>query len=149
MRITPELDGARVTVARAAELAGMHPAYFRRLCRRGVFPKPKRTPKGRPYYDYRMLVTIARVIKTGIGLNREEIMFRQRPAHHNKTPSRKASQPDPLITELIAAFRKLGAPEKEIKPKALKARLRVTFGSERPSFDTAFQELLSQLFPLQ
>ena len=38
MRLTPDLEGARVTVARAAELAGMHPAHFRRLCRRRVLP---------------------------------------------------------------------------------------------------------------
>ena len=138
-----------MTVARAAELAGVHPAHFRRLCRRGVFPKPKRTAKGKPFFDYGLLMTVANVMKAGTGLNGEEIVFRQHPTRHVQTGHPQASQPDPLITDLTAALRKLGAPEKELKPQALKDRLRAAFGPSLPDFNTAITALARQLFPIQ
>jgi len=62
MELTEDLQGARIGVAQAAELANMHPSHFRRLVRSGVFPKPKRTAKSRPYFDYELLTRIAEVL---------------------------------------------------------------------------------------
>ena len=55
MKIPKDLDGARLNVARTAELVSMDAGHFRRLVRRGVFPTPKKTAKSMPYYDHELL----------------------------------------------------------------------------------------------
>ena len=78
MRIPTDLDGARLNVARSAELVSMDPGHFRRLVRRGVLPAAKRTSKGMPYYDHELLCQIGQVLKSGIRLNNEEVAFYRR-----------------------------------------------------------------------
>ena len=85
MKVTEDLKGARLTIVLAAELVKMHPGHFRRLCQRGVFPQPKRTAKGRPYFDYELLSVIANVLKSGVGKNGEEIVFYRRRATNGVT----------------------------------------------------------------
>jgi hypothetical protein len=75
-KIPADLDGARLNVSRTAELISMEAGHFRRLVRRGVFPAPKRTSKGMPYFDHELLCQIGNVLKSGVGLiNGEEISF--------------------------------------------------------------------------
>ena len=143
MRLTPDLDGARVTVARAAELAGMHPAHFRRLCRRGVFPKPKRTAKNKPYFDYGMFVTIANVMKTGIGQNGEEILFYRKAAKRPRPESAQAMTP--YLSDIAVVLRQLGIPEKNLSATTLKRTLKQAFGSTWPDVSVAIPELNRRL----
>ena len=143
MRLTPDLDGARVTVARAAELAGMHPTHFRRLCRRGVFPKPKRTAKGRPYFDYNLLAIIAQVIKTGLGLDGEEILFYRKTAKRPRPGNTQAMTP--YLSDIAAVLRQLGVPEKNLTASTLKRTLKQAFGSTWPDVFVAIPELNRRL----
>ena len=143
MRLTPDMDGARVTVARAAELAGMHPTHFRRLCRRGIFPKPKRTSKDRPYYDFGTLTTIAHVIKTGIGVNKEEILFYRKAAKRPRPESAQATTP--YLSDIAAVLRQLGIPEKNLSATTLKRTLKQAFGSTWPDVSVAIPELNRRL----
>jgi DNA-binding transcriptional MerR regulator len=143
MRLMPDLKGARVTVARAAELAGMHPTHLRRLCRRGIFPKPKRTSKGRPYYDYELLTAIAHILKTGIGMNAEEIMFYRRRA---KRPAAQEPQTmTPYLSDIAAVLRQLGVPERNLTALTLKRTLKQAFGSKWPDVSVAIPELNRRL----
>ncbi len=150
MKLTEDMKGARFTVVQAAELANMHPAHFRRLCRRGVFPKPKRNAKGRPYFDYELLVRIALVLKTGVAANGDEIMFYRRKPKSNdrrRTSSRPASRKaDPYLSDLATIFRKLGAPDKHLTPEALNSLLLAAFGKDRPPIETAVAKLSSRIF---
>ncbi len=61
MKIPSELEGARLNVAATAGVVSMDPGHFRRLVRRGVFPAPKRTSKGMPYYDHELLLLRHRI----------------------------------------------------------------------------------------
>lgn len=142
MRITDDLKAARLSVVRAAELANMHPSHFRRLCRKGVFPEPKRTSKGRPYFDYGLLTAVARVLKSGVGTNGEEIIFyRRKPrsrAPKQRSGSGKPSVPsDPYLVELAQCLRQLGYSARELTPAKLDSILNDEFGGERPELNDA------------
>ena len=66
-------DGTRINVTTTAALFSMDPGHFRRLVRRGVLPKAKRTAKNMPYYDRPLLERMRDVLRSGIGCNGEEI----------------------------------------------------------------------------
>ena len=70
MNIPSHLKDARLNMTRAAEVVSMNVGHLRRLVRRGVFPKPKRTSKGMPFFDYRLLVQISTILRTGVGSNK-------------------------------------------------------------------------------
>lgn len=143
MKLTPDLNGSRLTVARTAELACMHPTHFRRLCRRGIFPMPKRTARRRPYYDYELLATIAQVIKTGVGLNGEEILFYRKTAKRCKTE--KVEVMTPYLKDLASVLRQLGVPDKKLTASNLKNNLKQAYGSKWPDLSVAILELNRRL----
>lgn len=150
MKLTEDMNGARFTVVQAAELANMHPAHFRRLCRRGVFARPKRNAKGRPYFDHELLTVVGRVLKTGVGASGEEVMFnRRRPKAYRggvSRPQRAPRKPDPYLSDLATIFRQLGAGEKHLAPEVLDGLLRAAFGKGRPPLETAVAKLVSRIF---
>jgi hypothetical protein len=61
----------------------MESGNFRRLVRRGIFPPPKRTQSGLPFFDHELLLVIAEVVKRRVGVNGQEIMMYRR---KSKTP---------------------------------------------------------------
>jgi len=150
MRIPDELNGARITVVRAAELASMHPAHFRRLVRRGVFPAPKRTAKGRPYFDYDLLGVVALVLRSGVGQNGEEILFYRRrsksgPAKQRARRVQPAAVVDGYLADLAEGLRQVGVAEDMLKPDKLQAALTEAFGQERPDLAVAIPDLAQRL----
>ena len=150
MKLMDELKGARLSITEAAELIHMHPAHFRRLCRRGVFPQPKRTAKGRPFFDYELLTVIASVLKSGVGLNAEEIVFYRRRSRSGprKRPVRScelSGGDDDYLANLAEGLRQVGIPEKSLTVEKLSAALTAIFGQERPELATAIPALAKRL----
>lgn len=142
MRIPSGLDGARLNVARTAELVAMDPGHFRRLVRRGVFPTPKRTAKGMPFYDHELLCQIGQVLKSGIGLTGEEISFyRRKPKRHRPTPPRTREQrPQPVdsyLESIIDGCRQLGVADELLDPATVKRILVAECGDDRPELERA------------
>jgi hypothetical protein len=148
MNLTDDLRGSRVTLTRAAELASMHPAHFRRLIRRGIFPKPKRTAKGRPYFDFDLLVRVAVILSSGIAENSEEVLFYRR--HGRKQTIRHLRKPqpsDPYLKELAQCLRQVGASKEQLSPENLNAILVDAFGTKRPDLEEALPIFIQRLFP--
>lgn len=152
MNLTPDLKDTRLTVSAAAELAGMHPAHFRRLVRQGVFPRPKQTAAGRPFFDHDLLVRIAEILRTGVGANGREVMFYRKAAAKTarnpvrpKSSPRRQSEPDAYLSSLAAALRQLGFSNEELTPRTLIASLESAFGQERPELSAALPVLCRHL----
>ena len=150
MKLTEELKGTRLSVVRAAELANMHVAHFRRLVRRGVFPAPKRTAKGRPYFDYELLAAVAGILKGGVGKNGEEIIFYRRKPKTNATRQR-SNRPGPVMVadaylkDLTEGLRQVGVPAVLLTASKLNAALAAEFGNDRPDLATAIPALAQRL----
>lgn len=148
MEVTEDLKGARFTVAKAAELANMHPAHFRRLCRRGIFPPPKRTAKGRPYVDYDLLMRVARILKSGVGENGQEVIFYRRKSQSTGKRSerrRDSPAPDPYLRALGDGLKQLGIAKKELRHERLVAVLTAEFGAHRPELSVSIPAVLRRL----
>ena len=147
MDLTDDLRDARLTVAAAAELASMHPSHFRRRLADGTFPPPKRTAKGRPFYDYELLSQIAQVIRTGIGENGEEVTFyrRRRRAKAGRRRRARTSAADPYMDDLVACLLQLGFTKQNLAPEKLNAALAAEFGANRPKLEEAIHAIRRQL----
>ena len=150
VKITEELRGARLNLTRVAELLPMDAGHMRRLIRRGVFPAPKRTSRGKPYYDYELLLQVADVLKTGIGRNGQEIAFyRRRPRH--STARRRGSQPqgqpapDSYLDAVAEGCRQLGLDGASITRDKLASLLLAEFGQERPPLERAIPAIARRL----
>ncbi len=151
MRISKEYEGARLNMRRTAELLVMDDAHLRRLVRRGIFPKPKRTTKGLPYYDFELLSLIGGVLKSGVGVSGEEVAFyRRKPKNSraNRTSKRSASQsvtPDAFVESIIQGCRQLGVGEDLLGVADVTAIVVAEFGDERPSMETAIPVVARRL----
>jgi len=145
MKLSDALRGARVTIVKAAELANMHPSHFRRLIRRGIFPKPKRTAKGQPYFDYDLLVCVSKVLRTGIGANGEEVTFYRRRKKTNQPIRSRRNEADPYLKDLASILTQLGYRTHEITPAKLRASLKAAFGEKSPPVEIAVPKLIPYL----
>jgi len=148
VQLTADLKEARLSIVQAAELANMHPSHFRRLCRHGIFPRPNRTAKGRPYFDFELLVAIGNVLKSGIGVNQEEIVFYRRKPKATKKSSRRSAHktpPDPYLTDLAKGLQQFGVAKRDLTPEKLTAALIGVFGEERPDLRVAVPALAKLL----
>ena len=153
MKVSSDLRDARINVSRAAELAVMHAAHFRRLVRRGVLPAPKRNTKGKPYYDYDLLQKIADVLRRGVGCNGEDVGFyrrrlrpqvaQDRPAVNSRRKVRPAA--DEYVASLAEGLRQLGIADELLTPVRLMRTLAEAFGTERPAIETALPAIARQL----
>jgi hypothetical protein len=125
----------------------MHPAHFRRLYRRGVFPRPRKTSKGKPYFDYELLVVVAGVLKSGVGQNGEEVSFyrRRRAQRSHATPRRRPERPDGYIATLRDGLLQVGAPKDSLEPSNIRDLLTQLFGKGRPELGTAIVTLARHL----
>lgn len=149
-----ELIGPRWSVAEAAEKLGKHPSHLRRLWKRGVIPAPKKTANGRPYYDDHLIEVITMVMRSGVGLNGEEVLFYRRRRNSRKCSRMKQaverrSTPagDPYINKVREALVQFGIPEARLEPTAIHSLLTAAFGDERPEIRVALPELVKRLRP--
>lgn len=149
MRISAELQGARLNVSRTAELLPMDVGHFRRLVRRGVFPRPKRTAKGKPFYDFDLIVEIDGILKSGIGRNGEEMAFYRRKPRHEHRRAGKRQEPRPAADEYVAAIaeglKQLGIADADLAPNRIAALLSAEFQGERPALEQAIPTIARRL----
>jgi hypothetical protein len=149
MRIGPELNGARLTVVRTAELLPMDPGHFRRLVRRGVLPSPRRNAKGKPYYDYPLLVEIAEVLKASVGKNGEEVAFYRRKQRHRRPRVNGKHESKPRADEYIAAIvegcKQLGIVDADLAPAKIAALLSAEFRGGQPPLEQAIPAIARRL----
>ena len=150
MRISAELQGARLNISRTAELLPMDVGHFRRLIRRGVFPNPKRNGKGKPFYDYDLLVEIAEVLKRGVGKNNEEVTFyrrRSRRSSQRTTAAKREQQPAAAdyVEAIAEGCRQLGITDTALEPTKIAAILAAEFHGERPPLAEAIPVVARRL----
>ena len=88
-------DDSRFNVRTTATMFCMDPGHFRRLVRRGVLPEAKRTAKSMPYYDGELLRVVVDVLRTGVGVNGEEIAFYRRRAKQSRPFDRREAKRTP------------------------------------------------------
>ncbi len=140
MTIPSHLKDARLNMVRAAEVVSMNVGHLRRLVRRGIFPKPKRTSKGMPFFDYELLVQISTIMRTGVGLNAEEVSFYRR---KEKTPKKrknkaKGTSPqlaDSLLKSVIEGRKELGVGKGKLTVEAVKQIMAAEFNGEQPELE--------------
>ena len=156
LRITDRIEGVAhgFNVSRTAELLPMDVGHFRRLIKRGVFPSPKRTGKGKAFYDYELLVEIASVLKAGIGRNGEEIAFyRRKPKRPSQrtAAAKREQQPaaDDYVNAVVEGCRQLGIADADLEPTKISAILAAEFKDERPSLEQAIPVVARRLLEAQ
>ena len=138
MKVSKELEGSRLNVTRTAELFHMDAGHLRRLSRRGVLPAPKRTAvKAMPFYDYELLIQISEVLRTGVGLNAEEICFYQRKEKAPKKRKNRAKgsnqrSPDAFVQQIIAGCKELGIAKDKLDAETVKQIVAAEFNGEQP-----------------
>ena len=150
MRITDDYEDARLNVKQTAVMAGLHVAHFRRLVRRQIFPPPKRTANGKPYFDYGLLQQIATVIRRKIGHNGQEVMFyssrKKKPSKvTTPKPGRNARPEDPYLASLVEGLRQLGLTDAQLNVARIGQALSELFGSERPGLSEAISDVARRL----
>jgi len=141
MKIPSNLKGSRLNVTRTAELFCMDPGHLRRLCRRGVLPSPKRTAKGMPYYDFDLLKGIGEVLRSGVGVNKEEISFyrRKSKSHRNrrgKANGRKQTGSS-FIDSVIQGCLQLGIAKNKLDVGTVSSIITEEFGKDKPDLREA------------
>ncbi len=115
----------------------MDAGHLRRLSRRGVLPAPKRTAvKAMPFYDYELLVQISEVLRTGVGLNAEEISFYGR---REKTPKKRKNRAkgsnhesaDSFVQQIIEGCKELGIAKDKLDVETVKQIVAAEFNGEQ------------------
>ena len=136
MKIPKELDGARLNITRTAELFRMNAGHLRRLSRRGVLPAPKRTAvKSMPFYDFELLTQISEVLRSGVGLNQEEISFygRSKKTLKNRTKRAKGRaqpSPDAFVESVVEGCKELGIAKERLDVEIVKKIIVDEFGKD-------------------
>ncbi len=128
----------------------MDVGHLRRLVRRGVFPKPKRTSKGLPFFDYDLLVQISTILRTGVGLNEEEVSFYRRKEKSPKKRKNKAKESSPksadaLVNSVIEGCKELGVGKNKLTVKAVKRIIAAEFNGEQPELKDAIPVVARRL----
>jgi len=137
MKISKELEGARLNITRTAEFFSMDAGHLRRLSRRGVLPLPKRTAKAMPYYDFELLTQIGEVLRTGIGLNAEEISFYRRKEkttrkRKNRAKGSNMQSPDAFVQQVIEGCKELGVGKDKLDVEAVTQIVAAEFNGAQP-----------------
>ncbi len=137
MKISKELEGSRLNITRTAELICMDAGHLRRLSRRGVLPSPKRTAKGMPYYGYELLTQISEVLRTGVGLNAEEISFYRRKEKIPKKRKNRAKgsnhrSPDAFVQQIIEGCKEPGISKDKLDVETVKQIVSAEFNGAQP-----------------
>ena len=142
MKIPKELKGSRLNVTMTAELFCMNVGHLRRLSRRGVLPAPKRTAKQMPYYNFELLTQIGEVLRTGVGLNAEEVSFYRRKEKTPKKRKHEANRSSPqsadsLVKLVIEGCKELGVGKDKLTVEAVKQIMAAEFNGEKPELRDA------------
>lgn len=142
MKIPTNLKGARLNVTRTAELFSMDPGHLRRLCRRGVLPAPKKTAKGMPYYNYELLKGIGEVLRTGVGVNQEEVSFYRRKSKSSRNRKTKANghkqtSGSSFIESVIQGCHQLGIAKNKLDVGTVSSIITEEFGRDKPELREA------------
>ena len=138
MKISTDLEGARLNLTRTAALFHMDAGHLRRLSRRGVLPAPRRTAvKAMPYYDYELLVQISEILRTGVGLNAEEISFYRRKEKTSKKRANRAKgsnqqSPDAFLQQIIEGCKELGVTKDKLDVETVKQIVSAEFNGAQP-----------------
>ena len=129
-------EGTRINVTTTATLFSMDPSHFRRLVRRGVLPKAKRTSRNMPYYDRKLMERIQPVLRSGVGCNGDEIAFYRRRPKTQRLPSPRRSngeatnKPSAFVESVLEGCRQLGVEEGLLSPARIRNTLSEQFGSD-------------------
>ena len=138
MKVPKDLEGARLNVTRTAELFSMDAGHLRRLSRRGVLPAPKRTAvKAMPFYDFELLTQISEVLRSGVGLNQEEISFYRRKEKAPKKRKNRAKgsnhrSPDAFVQQIIEGCKELGIAKDKLDVETVKQIMAAEFNGTHP-----------------
>ena len=128
-------NGTRINVTTTAALFTMDPGHFRRLVRRGVLPRAKRTSKNMPYYDGALLEQVRDVLRSGVGCNGEEMAFYRRRSKQQRSPTRRRSngettrKPSSFVESVLEGCRQLGVGGDHLTPARISRALVDEFGS--------------------
>jgi imidazolonepropionase-like amidohydrolase len=151
LKLRPDV---RLNVTEAASLLAIHVTHLRRLVRRGIFPAPRRTGKGAPFYDYDLMKEIAEIVARRVGVNGEEVMFRRtgtaacnggRANNQSKTRQGRPARRDDYVEAIIDACRELGVPAGRLESDVVKSELTAEFGRERPPLEVAVPAIACRL----
>ncbi len=150
MKFASDLRNARLNMVSTAEIFCMTPGHLRRLVRRGVFPEPKRTAKGMPFYDYALLEQIRSIMTGGVGLNDEEISFHRRKKPTARPSSTKKSrqkqqQADLYVESLLEGLRQCGVPEDQLVSGTVSTLVVEEFGQEAVDLEQALPVIARRL----
>ena len=113
----------------------MDAGHLRRLSRRGVLPSPRRTGKGMPYYNFELLTQISEVLRTGVGLNAEEVSFYRRREKASKNRMKRAKgraqpSPDALVESVVEGCKELGIAKERLDVEIVKKIIVDEFGKD-------------------
>ena len=134
MKVPPE--GTRMNVTTTAALFSMDPAHFRRLVRRGVLPRAKRTSRNMPYYDHVLIERIHDVLREGVGCNGDEVAFYRRRTKTLRLGERSNSERQSVpklsafVESVVEGCRQLGVEEDHLSPARIRQALMDEFGSD-------------------
>jgi predicted DNA-binding transcriptional regulator AlpA len=95
---------AVVSVSEQCRLLGMSRSHFYWHVRRGTFHAPLKLPNGRPYYTASMVEDL-RARETGVGVNKEYVIFYERQGASTK-PEGTSSKAD--HSSLLEGMKSLG-----------------------------------------
>ena len=106
-----------------------------------------------PYFDHELLCQIGGVLKSGVGLNNEEISFyRRRPKQGSQRSSqsrqsrqRAARQPDAYLEAIVEGCRQVGVDDGLLSAETVASLLRAEFGSDRPELGEAIPVVARRL----
>ena len=100
--------------------------------------EPKRTAvKAMPFYDFELLTQISEVLRTGVGLNAEEISFYRR---KEKTPKKRKNRAkgsnhesaDSFVQQIIKGCKELGVGKDKLDVEIVKQIVAAEFNGEQP-----------------
>jgi len=106
-----------------------------------------------PYFDHELLCKIGQVLKTGVGLNKEEISFyrrkpkqsRQRSPRSRPGRQQAAEQADPYLDAVVEGCRQVGVGDDLLNRAAVTALVAAEFGDGRPELQEAIPVIARKL----
>ena len=90
-----------------------------------------------PYYDFELLTQISEVLRTGVGLNAEEISFYR---HREKTPKKRKNKAkgsnhqsvDSFVQQIIEGCKELGIAKDKLDVETVKQIVSAEFNGTQP-----------------
>jgi hypothetical protein len=107
-----------------------------------------------PFFDFELLCQIGEVLKSGVGLNNEEIAFyRRRPKHGRRQPQRscrsEARSSDSYLESVMEGCRQVGVGDDQLSQAKIRSVLTAEFGDTRPALEQAIPVVARRLLGAQ